>query len=327
MLKPSVHDLTKRCELRDGVYFARRGEATAPQRLFLHTGCHGQEIAGPIALAELMERDWKWPNVQMVATFSDPRGYKEEGYGFASIDGKESCWPPLWGYRMDGRGYWSFYDRNSLWGNTDLETVPLSHLAERVEMGAFEPTFVLSLHETVRSEVERDLFWAGAGILVLETWPVSAAEILAARGGVSSLTAVALNLIWRWIESALGRPGYIQAASALKDNPFYQTVSDIVSQYERSGWSLTGNKWMKYLEMSMRTDIFVGPGRILHGPSMAQAEWYTIMDYALSRFGCPGITTESFPTGAVGLRGIEERVARQLAFVEATLDILDRSAA
>jgi len=325
MLKSSLYDLARLCEFRDGVYFGARGENDAPQRLWLNTGTHGQELAGPLALAELMKRGWIWPNVRMVATLSDPYGYLSEGYGFSSVEGEESCWPPLWGYRMDGKGYWSYYDRNSLWGNTDLETVPLSHRAERMAMDVLGPTFVLSLHETVRSEVERDPFWAGAGLLVIETWPVSAAEIGAARSGPASLVGAAYSLLWNWIESALGRPKYLRAARALRDNPHYQTVSNIVSRYERS-WKVTGEQWMKYLAMSMSGDIAVGPGRILHGPAMAQAEWHTITDYALSHFGCPGITTETFPTGTVGLRGIEERVAQQLAFVEATLDVLDRSA-
>jgi len=56
---------------------------------------------------------------------------------------------------------------------------------------------------------------------------------------------------------------------------------------------------------------------------MAQSEWKTITDYALGLYGCPGITTETFPVGEVGLRGIEQRVAQQLAFTEATLDILE----
>ena len=325
MLKSSLYDLAKGCRFENGVYFGERGEDSAPQRLWLSTATHGQELAGPIALAELLKRGWKWPNVQMMATISDPYGYMQEGYGFSSVEGEESCWPPLWGYRMDGKGYWSYYDRNSLFGNTDESTLPPSHLAERVAMDAFSPTFTLTLHETVRSEVERDPFWAGAGLLVIETWPISAAEISVARSGNGSLTGVACGLIWDWIASALGHPQYIHAAKALKDNPHYQAVSEIVSRYERN-YRVTGNKWMKYLAMSMRNDIFVGPGRILHGPAMAQSEWHTITDYALSHFGCPGITTETFPTGTVGLRGIEERAAQQLAFVESTLDVLDRGA-
>ena len=323
MLKPSLYELTRQCEFKDGVYFGTHGKEDAPQRLWLSTATHGQELAGPIALAELMKQDWIWPNVQMVATLSDPYGYAEEGYGFSDLEGKESCWPPLWGYRMDGKGYWSYYDRNSLWGNTDLETVPPSHRAERVAMGMFRPTFVLALHETVRSEVERGAFWPGAGLLVIETWPASSEEIAAARSGDGSLVTMACGLLWNWIESILGRPKYLHAARALRDNPHYQMVSNIVSRYEQD-WKVTGDKWMKYLAMSMHSDVFVGPGRILHG--MPQAEWHTITDYALSRFGCPGITTETFPTGTVGLRGIEERVAQQLAFTRATLDVLDRSA-
>ena len=291
MFKPPLYELVDGCGFRDGVYFATQGSPDAPQRLWLSTATHGQEIAGPIALAELMEQDWIWPNVQMVATFSDPYGYKEEGYGFASIEGDESCWPPLWGYRMDGKGYWSYYDRNSLWGNTDSGTMPLSHQAERMAMAALMPTFVLSLHETVRSEVERDPFWAGAGLLVLETWPISAAEVGAARSGTKSPVAAAYGLLRDWIESALGWPQYIRAARALKNSPYYQMVSEIVSRYEQGGQEVTGDKWMKYLAMSMSDDIFVGPGGILHGPSMAEAEGYTIMDYALAHFGFPGITT------------------------------------
>lgn len=325
MLKPALRDLVAHCQMSSpGVYFAKRGSGIAPQRLWLSTATHGQEVAGPIALSHLLRDVWRWPNVQMVATVSDPPGYLAEGYGFASIDGEESCWPPLAGYRMDGKGYWNYYDRNSLWGNTDTDTLPRSHLAERQAMATLEPTFVLSLHETVRSEVERDSFWAGAGLLVLETWPISAAEIRATRGSAASLVGMVYNLIRNWVESALGRPKYLRAARALRDNPHYQTVSEIVSRYEEYGREITGKQWTKYLAMSMDHDIILAPGRILHGPLMAQAEWHTIMDYALTNFGCPGVTTETFPTGAMGLRGLDQRVDQQLTFIHATLDTLDR---
>lgn len=325
MLKPTALEIAKAFGLyQDGVYFTRCGPDDASQRLWLSAGTHGQEIAGPLALAELVQPGkWKWPHVSMVATFSDPEGYDREGYGFVGLEGNESCWPPLWGYRQDGKGYWNYYDRNSLWGNTDTATLPLSHHAERMAMDIFEPTFVLSLHETVRSEVERDAFWVGAGLLVIETWPASAAEMNAVLGVSGSLSATAFDILYSWIKSVLGVPQWRVAARALGSNPRYRLVSEIVSRYEQKGGKMTGERWMKYLALFLPGDLIVGPGRILHGPLVAQAEWKTITDYALGLFGCPGITTETFQAGEVGLRGIEQRVSQQLAFAEATLDVLE----
>jgi hypothetical protein len=262
----------------------------------------------------------------MVATFSDPEGYDREGYGAVDLEGHESCWPPLWGYRQDGKGYWNYYDRNSLWGNTDLESLPPSHRAERHAMDVLQPTFVLSLHETVPSEIDRDVFWAGAGLLALEAWSASAAEMSAALDIDHGLLPTAFNILCAWIKSALGIPRWHVAARALSDNPHYRLVSEIVSQYEKNGGKMTGERWMRYLALYMRGDIIIGTGRILHGAKVAQAEWKTITDYALGCFGCPSVTTETFPVGEVGLRGIEQRVAQQLAFAKATLDILERLA-
>ena len=62
MLKPTALELTESLGLfyEDGVYFARCGPDGASQRLWLNTGTHGQELAGPLALAELVHPGrWK----------------------------------------------------------------------------------------------------------------------------------------------------------------------------------------------------------------------------------------------------------------------------
>lgn len=321
MLKPSSAALGKHFHLREGIYVAYRGPSAATQRLFLHAGCHGQEIASPIALAQLLSEDWAWPKVAMAAVFADPVGYDHEGYGFVSVDGHESSWPPLWGYRMDGKGYWANYDRNSLWGNTDVAHLPPSHLEERHVLRMAEPTFTLALHETVRSEVERDAFWVGAAPLLIETWPISAAESRALSGGHQGNTPASAisTLLSSWLRSFLGLPKWHRTVRAVEDNPYYKLISRIVSEYELAGGAVVGRKWTRYLV----GQLVIGPGRILHDPMITVAEWKTVTDYALSEFGCPGITVETFQAGEVGLRGIEQRVSFQLGFIRAVLNVLE----
>lgn len=68
----------------------------------------------------------------------------------------------------------------------------------------------------------------------------------------------------------------------------------------------------------------VGEGRMVHGPEMILSEWYTCTDYALAHYGCPGVTTETFPVAEMGLRGVEDRVFYQLAYTGAVLDVLNK---
>jgi hypothetical protein len=97
-----------------------------------------------------------------------------------------------------------------------------------------------------------------------------------------------------------------------------------MKRYYEDGGSICGDAWMRYLE-DIVGYITVGPGRILHGPASIQSEWRTVTDYALGRYGCPGMTTESFQSAELGLRGLDDRVEMQHKYVTAVLDVLNEN--
>ena len=326
MLKPEITGM----ELRDGVYWAKRGVEPAqdkqPQRLYLLGGTHGQEFAGPLAVQKLLQQDWRWPNVAMVAIIQDPEGYKEEGYGFVGVDEHSSMWPPLWGYRMNQEVYWLYVDENSAWGNT--VAVPPRHKFMRHVMDMVDPTFVVSLHETVRSETRRDLFWCGAGLLFIETYPLDFAELQGAVDVIGSPLSDPIGWSFRtlkdWIRPMWKGLRWQDAQKALAGNPHYQLVTRTTERYMQNGGKVCGSAWMRYLEeMGEPT---VGPGRMIHDPIMLQAEWKTATDYAVGKFACPAVTTESFQPAELGLRGVDERVDQQFRYVTAVLDTLEEIA-
>lgn len=324
MLKPTANDLDiAGSYMIDGCRYLHRGSTNAPVRVWLQVGEHGQEIAGPLALALLSHESWCWPNVQLLACFSDPIGYDEEGYGFTSSEGDEACWPPLWGYRQDTEGFWRFVDRNSAWGTMNESALPVSHWEMRQKMNVFEPTFCLSLHETVRSEIKTDPFWQGAGLLLIENFPVSPSEIAGVMGKSSTVLGAILRPLVGWLTSILGVPAWKFARRALKDNADYTLLTHIADRFEELGGWLPGRKWTRYLEMFEGRDPLTADGRLMHGLELARSDWRTITDYALGKFGCPGVTTESFKPAANGLRGLDKRVDLQLKYVHATLDTLN----
>jgi len=306
-----------------GIFVTVRGDPGAEQRLYLLVGTHGQEIAGPIALKQLLEGEWRWPNVSMIAVWQDPRGYEEEGYGFLSAEGDESCWPPLWGYRMNQERFWVYIDENSAWGNTAV--IPPRHQAMRDLMHQLQPTFCLTLHETVRSEVKQDLFWAGAGILLIEALPMSTAEHVAALDPVgdpfTNPIAWAGRLLFEWIRPMLGISRWRHTAKVLQSNPYYCLTTRIAQRFAETGRVLAGKRWMQYMEYL--GDLVLGLGRVGHALDWTISDWKTATDYAIVHYGCPGVTTETFQVAAEGLRGIDFRVAQQLKYVEAVLSVLN----
>lgn len=327
MLKPRANDLNiADSHMIDGCRYLGRGDRNAPVRVWLQAGEHGQEIAGPLALALLSREEWRWPNVQLLACFSDPVGYDEEGYGFTSSEGDEACWPPLWGYRQDKEGFWRSVDRNSAWGTMNRNSLPASHKTMRESMDVFEPTFCLTLHETVRSEVKPDVFWQGAGLLLIETFPISPDEATGVAGKSDTVLSTILRPLVEWVTGIFGVPAWKFARRALKDNPHYALLTRIAKKFEAAGGWLPGRKWTKYLEYFTRHDPLTADGRLMHGPNFARSDWRTLTDYALGQFGCPGVTTESFKPATPGQRGLDERVDLQLKYVHAVLDTLDEEA-
>jgi hypothetical protein len=269
----------------------------------------------------------------MTASIQDPRGILEEGYGFIGADGKKSCWPPLWANRVNDERYWVYTDQNSCFGLT--VNVPDDHQFMRDLMHELKPTFCLSLHETVQSETRRHVWWTGADLLTIEIWPMSPAEFrrlwlpipeplenpLGWIGGtLVDWARHHWNNLLPWPDF-LRYQGWKRARKTLRANPHFDQSARIAKRYEDSGHNFTGWNWTRYF------DYFglpmVGPGRMITGPEMVVSEWRTITEYAIGNFGCPGITTESFPTGTIGLRGVDDRVAQQVAYVTAVLDELE----
>jgi hypothetical protein len=326
MLKPHLSEITKNMTLHEsGIFYTYRGSVHAPQRLYLLAMTHGNEIAGPIAVSKLIEAEWRWPNVQMVTVFQDPDTYIDEGYGFVSSTEKEdeAAWPPLWGYRQDDERFWFYVDENSAWGNNAI--VPDRHQKMREIMHELEPTFTLSLHETVQKETKRNEFWAGAGNLLIEIWPMNSAEIssiIQYEGNpLSNPLGWAAKTAFEFIRGILRIPRWKVAVKALKNNPHYQLTTKIAEKYVGSGGQIAGKKWTEYLEYLR--DMVVGPGRLVHGPEWALSEWKTATDYAATTFGCPGVTTETFQSAEIGLRGLDDRVQNQLLYITAVLDVLN----
>lgn len=317
MLKPELSTITKYYEPVDGIYIVQRGSPTAEHRLWVHAGTHGNEIAGPLGLTKLLKEEWRWENVQLFGVIQDPAGYEDEGYGFTDARGDGASWPPLWGYRQNDEMFWFHVDENSTWGNTAI--IPERHKAMRKLMEEYDPTFVLSLHETIRSETRRDLFWVGAGILTIETWPIDGREFVTAIDPLGSPSSNLLEwlvyLLYDWLRPLFGIPRWKLAIRNLKENPHYQLTTKIAERFEEIGGELASRKWTKYLEHFKQP--LIGKGRLLHGPEFALSDWLTLTDYAVAHFGCPGVTTETFPVGDRGLRGIEDRTNQQYLYTVA----------
>ena len=323
MNKPSIETLMGRALQVDGVYSIQRGDQDAKQRLYLVAGTHGNEIAGPLALQKLIVDEWRWPNVQMIAVFQDPEGWKEEGYGFVGVDGHESMWPPLFGYRKNEEMYWFYVDENSAWGNYAVDTPRHKRMKEL--MADLEPTFLVSLHETVRAETQRDLFWVGSGILLIEAWPISAGELRGVSNWVgnplSDFVGWSVKVLVEWLRDMVGVRRYTLATRAIKNNPHYQLTTKIAKRYKELGGVVASTRWMRYMETVQQ--LAIGPGRLLSGILRMMSEWRTATDYAACNYGCPAVTTETFPCGEVGLRGIDQRVQQQLTYCHAVLDTLN----
>lgn len=323
MLKPPIEKLLKQATKEDGLYVLARGDSEAKQRLYLIAGTHGNEIAGPLALQMLAQDEWRWPNVGMLAVFQDPQGWKEEGYGFVGVDGQESMWPPLFGSYKNEEMFWLYTDENSAWGVNAVQTP--RHKRMKKLMADLDPTFILSLHETVRTEVNTDMFWPGAGILLIETWPISASELGSVNNWVGNpledFAGWIVRVLVEWLRDMVGIRRWRLAVRGLKSNPHYQLTTKIAERYVALGGELTAKKWMRYMEAVQQ--VVIGPGRLLHGLISMMSEWRTATDYATANYGCPGVTTETFPCGEVGMRGIDQRTQQQLTYCYAVLDTLE----
>jgi len=335
-MKPTFEQLADQLprassQIVPGVLQIKLGPRDATHRVFWDSGTHGQECATPLALLKFAQRyayatDWQWPHVSLTAVVADGKGFDEMGYGFVGVDGEESCWPPLWRYGQDDQRYWSFVDRNSAWGNTARGHLPETHIALRQSLHDCDPTFVLSSHETVTNETLRQPFWPGCGLLVIENYPLSA-ELYEGIIGIppgDDILKFAGYLARRWYTLLSGQPRWKRNAKLLADVPGWQIVSGIVTRYFERGAPLMDEKWMRYLEL--QGELSVGQGRILFGPMFYRSDWMVITEYATRHFGCPGVTTETFPHGEIGLVGLDWRIEQTFDFACAMMDTLEAAA-
>lgn len=309
--------------LAEGVLAVKFGCPEASARLFWDTGCHGQENAPPLALLRFARThavEWPWPDLQVLAIVADGRGLDELGYGFIGSDGSESCWPPLWNWQFDRRGFWHYTDRNSAWGLAGRH-LPESHLVLRQALHDFNPTFVYSSHETVGMH-EREPFWVGSGPLLIESYPMTTEEVGNVRGipdpGQDLLGFIGY-LGRRWFTFITGQPRWKRNAKIMRDNPGWQLLSRIVARYENYGQALMDEAWMRYLELL--GELSIGRGRILHD-DILNSDWLILPEYAVRHFGIPAMTSETFTPGGIGMIGLDTRIKQTYHLALSICDVL-----
>jgi hypothetical protein len=284
-----------------------------PTHVALDAVTHGQEYATALALVDLAKENWevRWPNLRGMLTWSDLDGLAREGYGFVSVSGKEAPNLPMAGSRWNRRDYWVSYDRNSLWGSVNDDSLPASHRQHRFSLGVFEPRFTIAMHETV--DEPGDAYYVGEGLLLIEEFPLSGDELRAMQG-FGSLAPLA-----SWAASMVKLPPYLKAGMALKHNPAFALLAQAAKDYAKGGGRLISDFYLDFL----RGFTPLGKGRIMHSRGLIDAPWLTFTGYNLARYGAPGVTLESFNAGYVGLRGIEERAASQVGYITSLLDLLN----
>lgn len=304
------------------LFVASLGPQDAPHRVWWDSGTHGQESSTPLGLLRFCRRhgtEWPWEGVGLRAVVADAQGLDELGYGFVGVDKSRSCWPPMWGYRLDDDRYWTYVDNNSAWGNVAQSHLPEVHSKLRQAMHDWEPTLVYASHETDNHERRRHPFWVGAGLMIIETYPIKPGTLLQLEG-IPNPAASPVGFIaylarrWGWL---FGLPRWKRNARILQDNPHWQLVGRVADHYDGR---MLGEPWMKYMEMIGY--LTVGPGRMLHSRSLAASEWLTVTDYATTHFGCPGITTEAFPPGEIGMLGLDCRASETELFATAIVEAL-----
>lgn len=314
MLKPSPHSKT--------TYL---GPENAPERLWVMALTHGREFAPKLAL-EWATEELNPKNVRVALVAADPQGMTEEGYGFVDLDGDE-CVDFPW-HRGDpwGESYLrTAFDLNSEFGMSS----PLSKRSAEIRrlLDEFSPTFVLSLHETWSK-----FFWGGSGLLLIETYPTSPTDwnlFPGAITGVEGLLSVLFNpakylseMLADWARGLLRRPTYRRLQKGLSKNPHYQLISRIADRYKESGGPICSKWWTDYLGAIYKMSM-VGEGRLNMSLETSFTDWLTLSSYAVNKFGCPSITTESFDPIRAGTWGIEERGEQQFLFLKAVVEELD----
>jgi len=267
-------------------------------------------------------KELKPKNVYVALVAADPQGMIEEGYGMTDLDGDE-CVDSPW-MRPDpwGESYLrTTTDLNSEFGFSK----PLSERSAEIRrlLHEFNPTFVLSLHETWSK-----VFWGGSGILLIEAYPTAPSEWnlfagnIAGGGATFNPLQFLSEMIADWARGVLGRPTYKRLEKSLSGNPHHQLVSRIVERYKALGGSLCGNPWTQYLDVVYKGQM-VGEGRLNTSLQTGITDWLTLSSYTVANFNCPAITTETFDPIRAGTWGIEERGEQSSLMIRAVVEELD----
>lgn len=301
------------------------GPSGAKERIWCQAITHGREFAPALALKWACQ-ELRPQNVQIVLLSADPQGMAEEGYGMTDLDGDE-CVDSPW-MRPDpwGEPYLrTITDLNSEFGFSQ----PLSERSAEIRrlLDEFSPTFTLALHETWNP-----LFWGGAGILLIETYPTSPSDwdlFPGAITGMDALLSVLCNpvkylseMVADWARGVARIPTYRRLEKSLGTNPHHQLVSRVVERYKKLGGSICGQPWTDYLGAIYKMSM-VGEGRLNMSLETGMTDWLTLSSYAVNRFNCPAVTTETFDPIRAGTWGIEERGEQSFLMIKAVMEELD----
>jgi len=206
---------------------------------------------------------------------------------------------------------------------------PLSKRSAEIRrlLDEFRPTFVLALHETWSP-----FFWGGAGLLLIETYPTAPADwnlFPGAITGMEGLLSVLCNpakylseMLADWARGLLRRPSYTRLQKGLSGNPHYERISRVVERYKELGGPICSGWWTDYLGAVYKMSM-VGEGRLNTSLETGLTDWLTLTSYAVNKFGCPGITTETFPQIRAGTWGISERAEQSFLMIKAVVEELD----
>jgi len=301
------------------------GPEDAEHRIWIQALTHGREFAPRLAI-EWAKEELRPRNVRVALVAADPQGMVEEGYGFVDLDGDE-CVDFPW-HRGDpwGEPYLrTAFDLNSEFGMSQ----PLSERSAEIRrlLDEFKPTFTLALHETWNP-----LFWGGAGILLIETYPTSQMDwalfpgaITGREGFISAITNPAkylAEMVADWARGVFRRPTYRRLERGLSGNPHYQLISRIAERYKALGGPIVGQPWTDYLGAIYKMSM-VGEGRLNTSLETGMTDWLTLTSYCVNKFGCPSVTTETFDPIRAGVWGIEERGEQSFLMIKATVEELD----
>jgi hypothetical protein len=306
------------------------GSLEARHRVLFIASTHGLEPAPALAMRWAIEGMKLPDDIALGLMVLDPEALDEEGYGFVDLSGNPCSDPPQRGYGVDGSYYQCYFDRNS---EFSLSIPSIQAARNRALMTKFAPTFVHAAHET--TSLTSPIFWNGAGILVIECYPIHPSYLNLLPGAIggpmlpSGLGAgLALLEPDRWFRRviedwACGMFGAFRSWRArrhLRDHPGFSLVGKVIRRYKKAGGQLLQAPWQRRLENEYG-GLMVGQGRLLDIVRPTMCDWLTASEWAVWKFGCIAVTTETFPPGR-STWGLDERAEQTYLFLKAIIEEL-----